>query len=71
MTKLQTRKANDTITFNEWTLVEYPATQLNMNQEDTETSDAQREDGKMACEDSYMIGTDLVVYHDDDDDDDK
>jgi hypothetical protein len=31
-------------------------------------SDAQREDGKMTSEDSYMIGTDLMVYHDDDDD---
>jgi hypothetical protein len=36
----------------------------------TETSDAQREDGKMTFEDSCMIGTDLMVYHDDDDDDD-
>jgi hypothetical protein len=30
-------------------------------------SDAQREDGRMTFEDSYMIGTDLMVYHDDDD----
>jgi hypothetical protein len=34
---------------------------------DVETSDAQREDGRMTSEDSYMIGTDLMVYHDDDD----
>jgi hypothetical protein len=33
-------------------------------------SDAQREDGKMTSEDSYMIGTDLMVYYDDDDYDD-
>jgi hypothetical protein len=32
--------------------------------------DAQREDGKMISEDSYMIGTDLMVCHDIDDDDD-
>jgi hypothetical protein len=33
-------------------------------------TDAQREDGKMNFEKSYMIGTDLMVYYDDDDDDD-
>jgi len=44
---------------------------LNINPSDIETSDAQREDGKMTSEDSYVIGTDLMVYHDDDDDDDE
>jgi hypothetical protein len=39
-------------------------------------SDAQREDGTMTSEDSYTIGTYLMVYHDvvdydDDDDDDE
>jgi hypothetical protein len=37
---------------------------------DIQTPDAQREDGKMTFEDSYMIGTDLMVCHDVDDDDD-
>jgi hypothetical protein len=32
-------------------------------------SDSRREDGKTTSEDSYLIGTDLMVYHDDDDDD--
>jgi hypothetical protein len=32
-------------------------------------SDTQREAGKMTSEDSCMIGTDLIFYHDDDDDD--
>jgi hypothetical protein len=32
-----------------------------------ETSDAQREDGKMTLEDFYMIGKELMVYDDDDD----
>jgi hypothetical protein len=31
-----------------------------------ETSDAQREGGKTTFEDSYMIGTHLMVYNDDD-----
>jgi hypothetical protein len=35
-----------------------------------ETSVAHREHGKMTSEDSYIIGTELMVYHDDDDDDD-
>jgi len=43
---------------------------MNINPSDIETSDAQREDGKMTLEDSYMIGTDLMVYHDVYDDDD-
>jgi hypothetical protein len=68
MTKLQTRKRNGMITFNGWTLIEWPAKQLNINPQDIESSDAQREDGKMASEDSYMIGTDLMVYLDVDDD---
>jgi hypothetical protein len=34
--------------------------QLNINPSDVETSDAQREDGRMTSEDSYMIGTDLL-----------
>jgi hypothetical protein len=55
--------------FNGWTLVEQPAKRLNINPSDIETSDAQREDGKMTFEDSYMIGTDFMVYHDVDDDD--
>jgi hypothetical protein len=38
---------------------------------DIEMSDTQREDGKMTSEDPYVIGTDLLVYHDDDVDDDK
>jgi hypothetical protein len=33
--------------------------------------DTQREDGKITSEDSYIIGTDLMVYHDVDDDDDN
>jgi hypothetical protein len=40
---------------------------LNINPSDIETSDALRKDGKMTSEDSYMIGTDLVIYHDVDD----
>jgi hypothetical protein len=28
-------------------------------------SDALREDGKMTSEDSYMIGRNLIIYHDD------
>jgi hypothetical protein len=54
-------------TFNGWTLTEQPAKQLNINPSDIQTPDAQREDGNMTSEDSYMIGTDLMVYHDDDD----
>jgi hypothetical protein len=46
-------------TFSGWTHTEQPAKQLNINPPDIETSDAQREDGKMTSEDSYMIGTDL------------
>jgi hypothetical protein len=30
-------------------------------------SDTQREDGKMTAKDSYIIGTELMVYHDVDD----
>jgi hypothetical protein len=56
-------------TFNGWTLTEQPAKQLNINSSDIETPDAQREDGNMTFEDSYMIGTGLMVYHYDDDDD--
>jgi hypothetical protein len=41
---------------------------LNIDPADIETSDAQREVGKMTSEDSYMIGTDLMVYHEVDDD---
>jgi hypothetical protein len=40
---------------------------MNINPWDTERSDSQREDGKMTSEDSYMIRTDLMVYHDFDD----
>jgi hypothetical protein len=69
MTKLKTRKGNGMTTFNGWTLIEYPAKHLNINPSDTETSDVQREDGKTTSEDSYMIGTDLMVYHDVNDDD--
>jgi hypothetical protein len=46
---------------------------IRVNPSDIETPDTQREDGKTTFEDSYMIGTDLMVYHDvvvDDDDDD-
>jgi hypothetical protein len=39
---------------------------LNINPSDIEMSDAQREDGKMTSEHSYMIGIDLMVCHDDD-----
>jgi hypothetical protein len=60
---------NGMITFNGWTLIEWPAKQLNINPQGMETSDAQREDEKMTSEDSRMIGTDLMVYHDDHDDD--
>jgi hypothetical protein len=42
---------------------------LNINPADIETVDAQREDGKMTSEDSYMIGTDLMVCHEVDDED--
>jgi hypothetical protein len=52
-------------TFSGWTHTEQPAKQLNINPPDIETSHAQREDGKMTSEDSCMIGTDLMVYHDD------
>jgi hypothetical protein len=69
MTKLQTRKRNGMTTFNEWTLTQQHAKQLNINPLDTETSDAQREDGKMTSEDSHVIETDFMVYHDVDDDD--
>jgi hypothetical protein len=68
MTELQTRKRNGITTFNGWTLIEYPALQLHINPQDIETSDTQREDGKMTSEDPYMIGTDLMVCHDADDD---
>jgi hypothetical protein len=40
---------------------------MNINPQDKETSDAQREDRKVTSEDFYMIGTDLMVYHDDND----
>jgi hypothetical protein len=56
---------NDMTTFNGG-----PAKQLNVKPQDTETSDDQREDGKMTSEDYYMIGTDIMVCHDVDDDDD-
>jgi hypothetical protein len=39
---------------------------LNIDPADIETSDAQREDGKMTSEDSYMIRTDIMVYLEDD-----
>jgi hypothetical protein len=65
ITKLQTRNRNGITTFNGWTLTEQPAKQLNI----IETSNAQRDDWKMTSEASYIIGTDLTVYHDDDDDD--
>jgi hypothetical protein len=68
MTKLQTRNRNGMTTFNGWTLTEQPAKQLNINPSDIETSDAQRDDWKMTSEASYIIGTDLTVYHDDNDD---
>jgi hypothetical protein len=55
MTKLQTRKRNDMTIFNGWTLIELPTKQLNINPLDIETSDAQREDGKMTSEDSTMM----------------
>jgi hypothetical protein len=57
---------NGMTTFNGWTLIEWPAKQLNINPPNMETSDAQRKDEKMTSEDSRMIGTDLMVYHDDD-----
>jgi hypothetical protein len=44
---------------------------LNINPPDIETSDAQKEDGKMTSEDSYMIATDRMVCHDADDEDDE
>jgi hypothetical protein len=45
-----------------------PPRKHNINPSDIETSDAQREHGKMTFENSCMIGTDLMVYHDEDDD---
>jgi hypothetical protein len=68
---LKARKGNGMTTFKGWTLIKYSAKQLNINPWDIETSNAQREDGKMTFEDSsYMIGTDHMAYNDDDDDDD-
>jgi hypothetical protein len=65
MTKLQIRKRNDMTIFIGWTrkAVEYKPI-------GHESSDARREDGKMTSEDSYMIGTDLMVYQDVLDEDD-
>jgi hypothetical protein len=53
-------------TFNEWTLTQQHAKQLNINPLDTETSDAQREDDfwRFPCDRNRFYG-----LHDVDDDD--
>jgi hypothetical protein len=67
MSKLKTRKSNSMTTFNGWTLIEQLAKQLSINPSDVRRP---KGGGKMTSEDSYMIGTDLMFYHDVYDDDD-